>query len=95
MIILFADCTSPVSAGLTIIPIKIFLRFRLRIHKRFMTSAFKYATAAAFQALKVLQLSLVLLSHGVCGGAVVRGTTLQTGSSRGRFPMCHWDFSLT
>jgi hypothetical protein len=81
-----ADCTSPVAVGLTIIPIKIFLRFRLRIHKRFINSAFKYAKAAGFQALNVLLLSLVLPSHGMCSGAVVWGTTLQTGSSRCRFP---------
>jgi hypothetical protein len=95
LIILCADCTGPISAGLTIIPIITFLRCRLRIHKRFIANAFKYATAVVLRTLNVLRFSLVLPSHGVRGGPshgvrggpVDVGTALQAESSRGRFPM--------
>jgi hypothetical protein len=79
---------------LIIIPIIIFLRCRLLIHKRFIASAFKYARAAVLMTRNVLLLSLVLPYHGVRGCPVDVGNALQAASSRGRFPTWSLGFFL-
>jgi hypothetical protein len=39
--------------------------------------------------------TLYMFRRGSRGGAVSCGTALQAGRSRVRFPICHWNFSLT